>query len=63
MTQAEIKQKANAIREKLKLFRKCMKREERDIIEEWTDLQELCGHPDKLGNEEGYCPDCGWTFG
>jgi hypothetical protein len=63
MTQIEIKQKSDEIRERLKAFRKKTKRQERDIIEEWEDLQEKCSHPNKQGKSEGYCPDCGWTFG
>lgn len=63
MNQLEIKAEHLRIYAKLKAYRKKSARKERDIIEEWEDLQEQCSHPDKQGTHEGYCPDCGWTFG
>jgi len=61
--QQEIKIKADIIQHRLKLFRRLFKKEEQAIIEEWQDVMDECSHPDKIGNNEGYCPDCGYTFG
>lgn len=63
MTQGEIKQKADIVREKLRLHRKQVERTEEDIIDEWREIQRLCSHPDLKGKMEGYCPDCGYAYG
>jgi hypothetical protein len=63
LTQAEIKRQYDEIYGKLKKLRRDFKHDEQELIEIWQDLQDECQHPNKQGVNEGYCPDCGYTFG
>jgi len=63
MEQYEIKKQSEEIKEKLRLFDKKKKREREDILDEWDELIRKCKHPNLRGHNEGYCPDCGYTFG
>lgn len=63
MEQNEIKQKADELWKKLKQHRKQSVREERLILDEIHDIIEECSHPNLQGKNEGYCPDCGYTYG
>jgi hypothetical protein len=63
MKQEKIKKEADKIREELRVHRRESKRKEQEIIDRWNDIIDKCTHPNLQGHREGYCPDCGYTFG
>jgi len=63
MKKEKIIKKKNKFKKKLYKLDKQYKRERRDIVEEWKELMLKCSHPNLQGTNEGYCPDCGYTYG